>query len=122
MKTHPPIFIADEDPERGQTPDIQMFASVAEAEGHLEPIDVAKGIYVAFDSAGVGLDLKVVRSGGRERVSLTAARDGLPDEKFADLLRRYLGAVAVPGGKPLPGPAATLQDLIALTRRCLLER
>jgi hypothetical protein len=85
----PPIIFSN----RG---DLLFFRSVSDAEAYLEPIDVEQEEYVAFDSQGARLSLKVVKREHstlaglwRFPVSCVAVRES-PGERQEQELRRLL--------------------------------
>ena len=98
-----------------------FFKSVAEAERYAEPIDVQNHEYVAYDSDGRRLELRVeteVVAGlfglgkiNRERVCIVPAEDTATHaEELKNLLRAFLQKLGTPPDSP---HSATLQDLIA---------
>lgn len=98
-----------------------FFKSVEEAERYAEPIDVQNHEYVAYDSEGRRLELRVEEEVvvglfglgkiNRERVRIVQAEDTATHaEELKNLLRVSLQS----SGTPLDSlHAATLQDLIA---------
>ena len=119
MPPTPPIIISE-----GH--EIYILKTVADAELFLEGWAVREGKQVAYDAVGTRLQLNVrtwtprhwlgrfLRI-HRDTVTVTTHpdRDAEPSDLRA-LLRSYLSAVA---RDPLPGPDATLVDLIASARR-----
>ena len=98
-----------------------FFKSVAEAERYAEPIDVQNHEYVAYDSDGRRLELRVeteVVAGlfglgkiNRERVRIVPAEDTATHaDELKSLLQDFLPKL---GGPPDSLHSATLQDLIA---------
>ena len=95
-----------------------FFKSVAEAERYAEPIDVQNLEYVAYDSDGRRLELRVeteVVAGlfglgkiNRERVRIVPAENTASTPKLKSLLRAFLQKL---GASPDSLHSATLQDL-----------
>lgn len=97
-----------------------FFQSVMEAERYAEPIDVQNHEYVAYDSDGCQLELRVeaevivglfgLGKINRERVRIVPAEDiATHAEELKNLLRSFLPKLGVPLDSM---HSATLQDLI----------
>jgi|CXWL01.1.fsa_nt_gi hypothetical protein len=111
----PPIIIS----ENGS---LIFFRSLAEAERYLEPIDVRNQEYVAYDSEGRRLDLRVekevfaigllrLRQIARERVRIDQAQeDSAHPEELKNILQDILKKIGI---SPDWLHSATLQDLVA---------
>jgi hypothetical protein len=95
----PPIIVSE-------SGDVETFESVAAAESYLEPIDVEKGRYIAYDSRGRLLQLIPTSP----QVSIRAAeKDAGHHRELQDLLIEFFKRVGVSGdwlGQ------ASLQDLV----------
>lgn len=98
-----------------------FFKSVEEAERYAEPIDVQNHEYVAYDSDGRRLELRVEEETVtgwfglgktiRERVRIIPAEDTATHaDELKSLLQGFLPKL---GGPPDSLHSATLQDLIA---------
>lgn len=98
-----------------------FFKSVEEAERYAEPIDVQNHEYVAYDSEGRRLELRVeeeavslwlgLEKTFRERVRIVPAEDTATHaDELKSLLQDFLSKL---GGPPDSLHSATLQDLIA---------
>jgi len=85
--------------------DLHVFATVGEAEGALEPVDVRDGLYTGFDAAGrllsLGVGVHRERYLGlfrvqRERVEITLAEE-IPAHRaeFESILTQFLSATGI---------------------------
>lgn len=110
----PPIIID----ENG---DLGFFKSITDAERYMEPIDVRNQEYVAYDSEGRRLDLRVeeevvtewlgLKKTTRGRVRIVQAEErATHTEELKNMLRVFLEKLGAP---PDSLHSATLQDLIA---------
>jgi hypothetical protein len=94
--------------------DINLFESLDALRGHVEPIDVEHGEYVAFDAEGRPL---VLSTDGREITVAEAAGGSARPGDLAALLRSYLASARYPDGRPAATDgwreAATLEQLLA---------
>jgi hypothetical protein len=87
--------------------DILVFDSVQEAERYLEPVDVANGEYVAYDSAGTFLELTVTEI--NRTVIQPAELTPSHEVELEQALRRFFTNVGI---SPEWLSTATLPDLI----------
>ncbi len=95
----PPIIVSE-------SGDVEVFDSVEAAESYLEPIDVEKERFVAYDSCGRLLQLIPTSP----RISIRAAEeDGNHHRELQNLLTEYLGYVGVASDWI---SQASLQDLV----------
>src|SRR6266446_2055357 len=95
----PPIIVSE-------SGDIVTFESVAAAEPYLEPIDVEKGRYVAYDGRGRLLELMPTST----QISIKAAeKDASHHRERRNLLTAYLESVGVANDWV---SGASLQDLV----------
>lgn len=106
----PPIIVV--------TDDTDVFSSVRNAEGYLEPQDVEHGQATAFDADGrvLAVNVRVVRAflGGREWVEL-AETDELDEEGLRRVLERFLSHPRHLGDRDLS--AIPLDELVAAAAR-----
>src|SRR5262249_4776397 len=101
-----PIFVVDR-----HGCDIEVFRSVEEAEGHLEPIDVRNREFEVYDAAGQ--ELSVVTDGNRTRIS----RDGrVAREALTDRLVRFLRAADIQVPSPSDWPTFVESSAAAIER------
>ena len=95
----PPIIVSE-------SGDVEAFESVEEAESYLEPIDVEKERFIAYDSHGRLLQL--IPSSPRIRIR-AAEKDARHHRELRNLLTGYLGGVGVASDWV---NRASLQDLV----------
>ena len=112
----PPIFVLD----RGS---LDFFETAADVEAYLEPIDVASGVYRAFDSGGRVIELSVERirrseAGGLWKSSreVVRTREG-QDSDAAALFESILAFLTKLGRAPERAGDADLSGLVALATR-----
>lgn len=96
----PPIIID----EHG---DISIFQSVEDAARYIEPIDVRKNEYVAYDSSGFLLELVPTEP----LASIPGYLSALPQQDQLDqALRSFVERVS---GAPVPTQITSLEELLA---------
>ncbi len=109
-----PIFVFDVNGK-----DVAAYASVAEAEGHLEAVDVRNSEYEAFDAEGRLLHLTVEKrngfwSLGREVVRIAPAE---AEPSHAGELCERLSAFLKATDLPILGPRVPLSELVEAVLR-----
>ncbi len=109
-----PIFVFDVNGN-----DVAAYSSVAEAEDHLEAIDVRNGEYEAFDAEGRLLHLTVEKrngfwSLGGEVVRITPAET--EPNHVGDLYKK-LSAFLKATNVPILGPPVPLSELVEAVLR-----
>src|SRR5688572_15884773 len=115
----PPIIIVADD-------GLNVFPSVRAAEGYMEAIDVADGVYsAAYDAEGHCLAISIGREPSRALFGLvpgTTERIILAPAERVDgegELRRLIAEHLIRLGSPLPAPAVTLNEAVAaFVARC----
>ncbi len=95
----PPIIVSE-------SGDVEAFESVEAAESYLEPIDVEKARFIAYDSRGRLLQL--IPSSPRVRIR-AAEKDANHDRELRNLLTAYFESVGVANDWV---SGASLQDLV----------
>ena len=112
----PPVVILE-------SQSVYVFASVAEAERSLEPIDVNEGCYIGYDAEGRLLDIGVRQADRRSRSFLPTPREvvrvqlaeGVTNRlgELRGLLLKYVGGGAM---NPNLLANASMPELISIAR------